>query len=136
MTIPSIAPIPSSSPSLNGDLLSLVDRLVTMTGREADKIAMSRNLIKGRSLRQYIRLLSKRFKQADAEALFTFHSVLWKLYSLEVTIPLPGACNAESSIELVRIRDTFERLFLDSEDRFIPKDTLTGMPTKGAAYCA
>ena len=113
--------------------MSTLEELILLDGEVIDRIFEDER--KRRALiSEVVELCESAFKEDRPDALFAAHQALYKIYSLYLHIPRPGAPSAESSATIVNIRNIIERHFLEYEDQRIPSTVWHEVPREYDAY--
>jgi hypothetical protein len=83
---------------------------------------------------EVVGLCESAFRENSPDALSAAHQFLYKIYSLYLHIPRPGAPTPESSATIINIRNIIERHFLEYEDQRIPSAVWQEMPEDYDGY--
>lgn len=113
--------------------VSTLEELILLDGEVIDRTFEDER--KRRALiSEVVELCESAFKENNPDALFAAHQALYKIYSLNLHIPRPGAPTAESSATIINIRNIIERHFLEYEDQHIPSTVWQEVPREYDAY--
>jgi hypothetical protein len=113
--------------------VSTLEEIILLDGEVIDRIFEDER--KRRALiSEVVELCELAFKENRPDALFAAHQALYKIYSLYLQIPRPGAPTAESSATIINIRNIIERHFLEYEDQRIPSTVRHEVPREYDAY--
>ncbi|HKR84550.1 MAG TPA: iron-containing redox enzyme family protein [Terriglobales bacterium] len=107
--------------------VSTLKELILLDGEVIDKTFEDERKRKT-FISEVVELCEWAFKENNPDALFDVHQALYKIYSLYLHIPRPGAPTAESSATIINIRNIIERHFLEYEEQFIPSTIWREVP--------